>query len=125
MGRGAGGGGAESGFRAQALCENRGGRAGLISLIVSADVKQDSKTEAKQNQDSEFRSKLQALVYDILPPWRKVPESNARSAGQELCESRGGCPELHVTNQPDGFCGGKATLKRKIRILRKCLPKRV
>ena len=23
--------------------------------------------------------KLQALVYDIIPPWRKVPESDARS----------------------------------------------
>ena len=93
--------------------------------MVSADVKQDRKTEAKQNQDSEFRSKLQALVYDILPPWRKVPESDARRLAQELYESRGGRPELHVTNKPDGSCGRKATLKRKIRILRKCLPKKV
>ena len=51
--------------------------------------------------------KLQALVYDILPSRRKVPESGDRSVGtnktveaiiivQELCESRGGRPGLSV-----------------------------
>ena len=29
---------------------------------------------------------------------------------QELCESRGGRPDLPVPNSPDGFCGRKATL---------------
>ena len=29
---------------------------------------------------------------------------------QELCESRGGRPELPVPNSPDGLCGRKATL---------------
>ena len=29
---------------------------------------------------------------------------------QELCESRGGRPELPVRNSPDGLCGRKATL---------------
>ena len=28
--------------------------------------------------------KLQALVYDILPPWRKVPESDARSVAWSM-----------------------------------------
>ena len=32
------------------------------------------------------RTKLQALVYDILP-WRKVPESDARSVRQNFCTS--------------------------------------
>ena len=30
---------------------------------------------------------------------------------QEVCESRGGRPELPIPNKPDGFCGHKATLK--------------
>ena len=29
---------------------------------------------------------------------------------QELCESRGGRPGLHVPNKSGGFCGRKATL---------------
>ena len=50
-------------FRAQELCESRGGRPGfpsLISLTVSVDVKQH-------------------FINDILPSRRKVPESDARS----------------------------------------------
>ena len=37
--------------------------------------------------------KLQALVYDILPSRRKVPESGARSEGRSVrkCESHGFC----------------------------------
>ena len=31
-------------------------------------------------------------------------------AAQELCESRGGRPELSVPNSPHGFCGRKAAL---------------
>ena len=29
--------------------------------------------------------KLQALLYDIIPPWRKVPENEARSVGTKHC----------------------------------------
>ena len=32
---------------------------------------------------------------------------------QEVCESRGGCPGLLVSNNPDSFCGRKATLKNR------------
>ena len=34
-----------------------------------------------------------------------------------VCESRGGRPGLPVPNKPDGFCGRKATLKRKRTLL--------
>ena len=44
--------------------------------------------------------------------WRKVPESDARSVVQELCESRGGRPGLSVLMSLTGFCGRKATLNR-------------
>ena len=30
--------------------------------------------------------KLQALVYDMLPSWRKVPEGDARSVQYHLCK---------------------------------------
>ena len=39
--------------------------------------------------------KLQALVYDILPSWRKVPESDARSVGN--ARSRFGLTHSHAT----------------------------
>ena len=30
-----------------------------------------------------MESKLQAMGYDIIPPWRSMPESNARSVDGE------------------------------------------
>ena len=42
------------------------------------------------------------------PELSKIPHK-----AQELCESRSGCPGLPVPNKPDGFCGCKATPKRK------------
>ena len=40
-----------------------------------------------QNQQGQKRPKLQALVYDILP-WRKVPESDARSVVSTLSSGK-------------------------------------
>ena len=39
--------------------------------------------------------------------------------GQEVCESGGGRPVLPVPNNPYGFCGCKATLKKNIDLLLK------
>ena len=35
---------------------------------------------------------------------------------QELCESRGGRPDLPVPNSPYGFCGRKATLNLNVSV---------
>ena len=43
--------------------------------------------------------------------WTSAQHSVGRA--QELCESRGDRPGLPVSNKPGGFCGCKATLKRK------------
>ena len=48
-----------------------------------------------------------------------MPESGARSV--ELCESRGGRPELPVPNSPYGLCGRKAALNCSISELRSCV----
>ena len=66
----------------QELCESRGGRPGL-SVLTSLLVFRGRK--ALLNHASALVSaKLQALVYDILPPWRKVPENDARIVGLSL-----------------------------------------
>ena len=39
-----------------------------------------------------------------------VPSVTLNFRVQELCESRGGCPELPVPNNPYDLCGHKATL---------------
>ena len=43
----------------------------------------------------------------LLHPWLGLL---GVGRAQELCESRGGCPELAVPNSPYGLCGRKATL---------------
>ena len=42
-------------------------------------------------------------------------QSSEECRAQELCESRGGRPELPVPNSPYGLCGRKATLNLNLR----------
>ena len=52
---------------------------------------------------------LEAKVVDVC--FKRVGENRSQSRAQELCESRGGRPELPVPNKLYGFCGRLATLK--------------
>ena len=42
-------------------------------------------------------------------------KSTLKNRAQELCESRGGRPELPVPNSPYGRCGRKATMNKRRR----------
>ena len=52
------------------------------------------------------QSKLQVLVYDILPSGKRCPE-----CVPGVCESRSGRPGFPVHNKPGGFCGCKTTFE--------------
>ena len=42
-----------------------------------------------------------------------LKRNRARKSSQDLWESRGGRPVLHVPNKPGGFCGRKATIEEE------------
>ena len=65
----------------QELCESRGGRAGLPVPNSPHGL-----GARKATLNLNLRFKLQALVYDILPSRRKVPESDARSVREILSQ---------------------------------------
>ena len=69
-------------FRAQELCESRGGRRGL---------------------------RVPYSPYGLCEH-KATLNLNPRHRAQELCESRGGRPGFSVPNSPYGLCGRKATL---------------
>ena len=82
----------------------------LICQPTSEDIKQRNRTEGAHSVRGQLRGGKECPfsgVTDSGRVWRKVPEGDARSVKsvsarsflpivQELCESRGGRPELSV-----------------------------
>ena len=103
-------------LRALELCESRGGRPGLPVSNSSYGL---CGRKATLNERTNERTKRtnERLADDSASPLfhsdglctLQVIQCRA----QQLCESRGGHPELPVPNSPYGLCGRKAALNER------------
>ena len=91
------------------MCESRGGRAKLPS-VLSVMVSVDTEHHERKLKEEAMSAPSVIRQVDSVDVKKQLKATMPAREVQEMCESRGGRPGLPVRNRPYGLCGRKATL---------------